>query len=329
MEKSQRGPVESTAAPLVLVCGADNNYAMPMAVTLYSAIKNYRGRDQVEIFVLDNGISTSNKRKIDRILSPYRVELHWIITSVEVLRGYPVRGPCTISTYLRLLAPNLLPPQVGKAIYLDCDTLVEADLNELWQEEIFDNYFLAVPNTVNGENKLIGDTHLSSCPEIVFRKEDEYFNSGILVMNITQLRKDMVTSKSIAFLQRWTSLVRHADQDALNAISIGKWKKIKSKWNFFVKETRWAEFCSEPSGILHFTGRKKPWIPRFVTTDSELARFHNRYHIYLKRSEWFTPLGWLGFVLNRYYFTTRFAVHQAITKYFGLFRRSRYSVTAE
>jgi len=45
--------------PLVLVCGADDAFAKPLAVTLYSALSNYRGALRVKVYIINGGIRTT------------------------------------------------------------------------------------------------------------------------------------------------------------------------------------------------------------------------------------------------------------------------------
>ena len=49
---------------VVVVCASDDNYAMPLAVTLCSAVKNFKSHRKLDIFIIDGGISDKNKSKI-------------------------------------------------------------------------------------------------------------------------------------------------------------------------------------------------------------------------------------------------------------------------
>src|SRR5688572_10626619 len=49
--------------PVVLVCGADDGFARPLAVTLYSALRNYRGSAPVQVHIVDGGISSANRAR--------------------------------------------------------------------------------------------------------------------------------------------------------------------------------------------------------------------------------------------------------------------------
>lgn len=42
--------------PIVVVCAADNNYAMPLSVTIRSALENLGSDRHLLLFVIDGGI---------------------------------------------------------------------------------------------------------------------------------------------------------------------------------------------------------------------------------------------------------------------------------
>ena len=53
---------------IVLVCAADENYAMPLGTMLYSVLANLREARHLEIFILDGGLTRDSQARIDRIL---------------------------------------------------------------------------------------------------------------------------------------------------------------------------------------------------------------------------------------------------------------------
>jgi lipopolysaccharide biosynthesis glycosyltransferase len=304
---------------MVLVCAADDNYAMPMAVMLYSALRNYRGELPVHIYILDGGILERHEQKIRRVLAPFRVTLHWFKPDLESVRDFPLKKYLTATTYLRLFISDFLPDTVEKVIYLDCDLLVCRDLAELWAVDVGDNYVLAARNI---RATHIAQTSLKNCPYLQFSQADEYFNAGILVMNMPTIRKDHVLEKAIAFGRDWPLAVTAADQDPLNAVCIGRWGKIDQQtWNSRVNLEEFFHF--RPDWVLHFGGRKKPWLPQvtmiYATGDESSA--HRLYDRYLAMSGWFSRFERLRYVLSR-------ASHRIIVGLSTRLRRIRSHLTA-
>ena len=90
----------------------------------------------------------------------------------------------TVGAFYRLFTPVIFPPDIEKIIYLDSDIIVNLDLKELWQLELGDKVFAAVPEISNGID-------IKNCSTLCFEgyvKSENYFNSGVLFMNLKILR---------------------------------------------------------------------------------------------------------------------------------------------
>jgi lipopolysaccharide biosynthesis glycosyltransferase len=117
---------------------------MPLAVTLYSTLTNYRGSLPVRLFIIDGGIHALNRLRIERILGEVRAVAAWLQPDWQPVRHLVVSERYPASIYLRLLIPTLLPPWVEKAIYLDSDLVVGASIGDLWDVEMGPHSLLAV-----------------------------------------------------------------------------------------------------------------------------------------------------------------------------------------
>jgi lipopolysaccharide biosynthesis glycosyltransferase len=231
------------------------------------------------------------------------MHLHWLSPGTGAVRELPVRNHVTVVTYFRLLIPELLPLAIKKAIYLDCDVLVEGDLSKLWEEELGDNYILAAQG--RGRKRLVATSPLALIPEVTFDPNDQYFNAGVLVLNLERLREGEVAKKAIEFCRKWGDVILHADQDALNAMSIGRWRRLDQVWNQFINEGPNYNFVQHiPGGILHFSSGWKPWLPRRTKYHQRnlVGAAHRIYDKYLYESCWFTPFERQWYLVVRAFF---------------------------
>src|SRR4030095_3513940 len=124
---------------MIIVAGADDRYAMPMAVTLYSALANMETGRAVSLYIIDGGIREENRRRLTTVLNVTGLEVHieWVKPDLSQLEGLAKYYTwITQAGYLRLLIPELLPTQCERAIYLDSDVVVERDLGQLWKQTI-------------------------------------------------------------------------------------------------------------------------------------------------------------------------------------------------
>jgi len=131
-----------TTSPVVL-CAADESYAMPLAVTLHSAVTHLAVGEQLHVVLLDGGISESSWTAMRETLVGLPISIDVIRPNLELVNDLSISHHISHSAYLRLLADQLLPSWVDKVIYLDSDLLVLDDLCKLWQMDVGDHYCLA------------------------------------------------------------------------------------------------------------------------------------------------------------------------------------------
>ena len=152
----------------------------------------------------------------------------------------------TMTATYRLFAPFILK-DIDKVIYLDCDLVVLDDIEKLWQYE--PKYIAGVPDPMY--KKQARKNNL----------EHLYINTGVLVMNLKNLRK-------IDWLERIKATqngynLSLLDQDIINIALNKDIEHLPLKWNVYAKiypETTYGmiEARNNPS-IIHWCGKEKAW----------------------------------------------------------------------
>lgn len=286
----------SQQSPLVVVCGSDDNYAMPLAVTLYSALVNLE-KGCTYLYIIDGGISNRSKERLQRVLDfkHIHISIDWVIPpDLESLSDLQTHSWITTAAYLRLLIPNILPEQFEKAIYLDCDLQVEANLKNLWEQEIRRYALLAVRDL--GTPYVSSRWGIAKYRELGLAPETPYFNSGVLVINLQRWRAENISQRVIEYLRKYHQYVHLGEQEGLNAVLANEWGRLDYKWNLISRilyYDQWEEsaFKEEIRAIreelihkpyiFHFAGGSKPW---------QIGCEHPqqlRWIRYLKESGWF------------------------------------------
>ncbi|MBD0344735.1 MAG: glycosyltransferase family 8 protein [Coleofasciculus sp. Co-bin14] len=261
--------VNSNTQPIVLVCAADENYAIPLAVTLRSVLLNLKNKPKIALFIIDGGISQRNKRRIFKSLDSQQVDLTWVTPDERLIQNLKVERYLTIVTYYRLLIPQIVPQHFNKAIYLDSDMVVKGDLEQLWNIDIGDNYVLAVQD--DNQRFIWMSGGLRNYNELGINPNLKYFNAGMLVINLEKWRADNIPLKVVEYLERNKEYVRDHDQDGLNGVLVGKWGELHPRWNQMPRiytyaswqdspydEQQYNELLHEPY-IIHYTTPPKPW----------------------------------------------------------------------
>ena len=244
-----------------IVFSSDNNYINHCAAAITSILLNCDNTSLLRFHILDGGISDSNKRKVIN-LNKYRdfsVEFY-DMTNFDFSNLPLNRSYISISTYYRLFLLDVLPKEISKVIYLDCDIIVEKDLKELWETDITD-YYAAV---VEDEGSKLQQQRLK------LPKQNNYFNAGVALFNLDKLREINFKQKCFEYFEANEEIILLQDQDILNGVLNGKCKFLPLCWNtngriycgndlaknYTLTE---AENAGYAPGIIHYTDRKKPW----------------------------------------------------------------------
>ena len=89
----------------------------------------------------------------------------------------------TIASMYRLLIPNILPKNITKVIYLDADTIINLDINELWQIDLGNHSIAAVTEMESGASSDRMNAVFPLVTQGIIEPE-KYFNAGMLVLNL-------------------------------------------------------------------------------------------------------------------------------------------------
>lgn len=195
-----------------LLFASDDNYTPLLAVTLYSVLENNeKDFNNINIYVLDGGISSNNKQRIKSLCEEFDVETtleFYKYDNLEELLGIKIKATRPLSSYARLFAASLLPKDIDKIIYLDSDALVVDSLKKVWQTNIEDYYFGAVYDVAPKYNNLYLDL-----PEDWMQ-----YNAGFLLINLKRWRDDSLEQKFLDMIVEKNGEVYNNDQGILNVI---------------------------------------------------------------------------------------------------------------
>ncbi len=205
----------------------DDNYAPYLAAALMSLKDHTRTHNFYDINILVEKISNEHKNNLLSIASD-NIEITFCDVSDKVsalcsrlhLRDYYTRA-----TYYRFFIPEMFP-QYDKGLYLDCDIIITRDVADMYNTQMGNNLLCAV------NDEVISDTDIfASYSEIVLEiPRRKYFNAGILVMNLSEMRKIHIEEKFASLLSKRTYSVAQ-DQDYLNVICRGRVKYLSVLWN--------------------------------------------------------------------------------------------------
>lgn len=121
---------------VVVVFAASENFVPYLSVALQSLIEHASAERRYDIVVLTRDISPSSMITLSRQVNRDNIGIGFLDAEAAIgNRKLPHYGHFRLETYFRLLAPSLLP-SVRKAVYLDSDLVVLADIAELWDMDV-------------------------------------------------------------------------------------------------------------------------------------------------------------------------------------------------
>ena len=267
--------------PIVLVLGGDDNYALPMAVTLHSALVHCTTDLPVIVYILDGGISLANKQRLNHLATHAGppVEMHWrSVTPASVPHSTHTASWLNDTAFLRLHIPDVLPLHHTRALYLDSDLVVQSNLGDLWITPFDGAAILAAQDA--GVPYVSDHRGLASYRALGLSPTAPYFNSGVMAMDLTRWRTERISEQVMNYLDAHAHENHFGDQDGLNAVLAHDWKPLSAAWNVphFIQAPYWTQnACAwadsgflheiralrshlpEAAHIIHYAGADKPW----------------------------------------------------------------------
>lgn len=256
----------------------DDGYIPFLAVALESLIENSSKQYYYSIKILYTNIKEENKKKINKYkrenVNIEFVDLNYYIEKVK--DKLYTRDYYTNTTYFRLFIANLYP-QYNKAIYLDSDIVVLGDIAELYNQDIGDNLIAAAPDDVIQTIKVFQEYAEKVVGVADYRN---YFNAGILLMNLDEFRRFDFQNKFLYLLETIKFTVAQ-DQDYLNRLCKGKVKIIDKGWDKMPICN--DDFDEKNLKIIHYNLADKPW-------HYDNIRYKDYFWKYAKKTEYYNEI---------------------------------------
>lgn len=256
----------------------DDGYIPFLAVSLQSLIENSKKENFYLIKILYTNISEENQRKIQKFeqenVSIEFVDLNYYIEKIK--DKLYTRDYYSKTTYFRLFIPNLYP-QYTKALYLDSDVVVLEDVADLYNTNMENDLVAAAPDDVIQTIKVFQEYAEKVVGVANYRN---YFNAGVLLMNLDELRKFNFQEKFIYSLDKIKFSVAQ-DQDYLNRLCKGRVKIVDPNWNR-MPIAREKENQGDIK-LIHYNLAYKPW-------HFEDILYKDYFWNYAKKTEFFDTI---------------------------------------
>lgn len=241
---------------LTIAYAPDDGYTNMTVVSMVSAIENNKDCE-IEFVLLYSNLSDVSIKKYKSVEEKFNCKLRFIEMNESDFDGLPLSKWVTVQAWFRIKIPDLCP-DLDRVLYLDCDTMINGSIRELFEMDLDNNYVAAVKDVWNVQRNI----------KRLGMKSDSYFNSGMLLMNCNLFRNDNIFEKLKEYSIANKKIIKFCDQDTLNKVIDERKINLHQKFNFM--DTWWGNYYVEYEAddlrnyneakqnpvIVHLTGPK-------------------------------------------------------------------------
>lgn len=246
-----------------IILAADSRFESQLTTTIKS-ICYYNSH--LRFYLLNRDFSTEWFDYLNSYLEKINCYIYDVKINCDEIKNYKTFGHISSdSTFFRYFIPQFLDDE--KALYLDCDLIVNGGLDILYQVNLEDNFVGAVSDFISPSE----------------------FNAGVLLINNQRWKAENITQKALEFHQVHSNEIKEgADQYVLNKLFKSAWQELHPYVNYQLgkdflngyKPNLIEDIGEDIPLILHYNTVAKPWLPNYA------MRFRH-YYWYYHNLEWY------------------------------------------
>ena len=263
-------PVSRTCS--MNVCFATNQkYVSIASVMLYSLFCNNQNAS-IHVYIFHCELSKKNEQQLSLLAKAWSQEITFINIDANIFNSLPTTDAWSKETYFRLLMPVFLPQNLDRFLYLDVDVIVNQSIQTFYETDFSGMDCIACEDILL--NRMFKQYYWDNFEEL-HDKDFTYFNAGIILWNLKELRKDYHFTSYVEKMIKYLSVLQCPDQDILNVMHCNKvkildWQQYNLQISIAAQKHFSAEAVRKISHIIHFCGPKH-WDPNMD--------FEKYYHI--------------------------------------------------
>ncbi len=237
------------------------------------------------LHIVAPSLSEENQQILRNLVASYGNDIRFYFPPEDLLSCFAIKKfgkRISMATYYRCMFSAILPDDVEKVLYLDCDIVVLGDISEFWNTDLSGCGAACIEDIGKDEDERYERLH--------YDRSYSYFNAGVLLINLDYWREHKVDKQCVEYFQTYPERILFNDQDLLNVVLHKDKVFVPLKWNmqdgFYrygmdKKVADWNSFREEllHPVILHYTN-KKPW-----NYDS-MHPLRSEYYKYLDMTPW-------------------------------------------
>ena len=249
-----------------LLVTLNGGYLHQLCVMLTSAILSNPDAE-FHVYVLHSSLTEDDLSQIRSVLAQPHI-LHEIRIDGSDFSDAPTTGRYPAEMYYRIFAAQYLPKELDRILYLDPDVIVRSSLRSLYDMPL-ERALFAAASHVGGFMTHVNSIRLDSGEE-----NSPYINSGVMLMNLKELRQQQSKQKVFAYIEEHKGRLLLPDQDIISGlygpeitlIDPFRYNMTERLFAFRPESKSWMnlDWVKAHAAIIHYCGRNKPWKPGYV-----------------------------------------------------------------
>lgn len=243
------------------IATALNSKYMRYAYVMLTSLFMNQGGAEIHVYLLNNDLTSYDRDALTGLGEKFHQNIHFLQIDRDFFPNeLPVNSAWTLEAYFRLMLLDILPEEVDRLLYLDVDIIVDKSIHDLYFTDFGNSFFCVCRDA--GVRFPLKDVRNELFREHV-KKGFTYFNSGVMLWNISDLRKRYNFKFYMNLIKQLNYKVLAPDQDLLNFAHYNQITLLDEyRYNLFSKMSYYAGVTyadvKRETVIVHFAGQK-PW----------------------------------------------------------------------
>jgi lipopolysaccharide biosynthesis glycosyltransferase len=202
---------EPSHQKLVVAYCFDDHYAKHAKVAISSLARN--SKSPLKVYLVTANLGVETRGDLEKLFEKFDLDCEILELEPNRLEGFRARAHISAMAYSKLALPELIDEE--RLIYLDVDTLVRGNLEDLFRTDL-------AGFAVGGVVDPIG----ANSTKMPIGKKSHYINTGVLLMDLAALRASEFTARCMKVYRDWVTKRR----GSTSASSTSAWTDKSCCW---------------------------------------------------------------------------------------------------
>ena len=290
----------------------DKNYIKYVYVVMASVYANHNISGELNFHIMHNQLTEEDKNSVLKFASDYGQKVFFYEMDDSLFENFHRSERWPVSCLYILLAHQVLPKNLERILYLDIDVAVNGNLEEFYNLDFDDNYFIGSKENFSVKNdEPVNEFEKFEYIEnldIQTAAKGGYINTGVLLFNLKKFRQENIDVEF--YCTRLTGLKNvFYDQGVIN-VCFGKKIKLLTtcKYNYRISFSMSGYFNSDQRAskglnscytfypvqakIIHYAGSIgiKPWLLK--TSDIDISRADSAFFEMIPEIKAYSEVWW-------------------------------------